>query len=601
MAVINETLRLRDRFSATFGKYLAQTKRASKATQELTSMMHRVAGAVVSVRGAQQILNMADAVSQTTARLNRMNDGLQTTAELNNMIYQSAQRSRGAYQDTADMVAKLGTLAGDAFNSTAETVAFAEQLNKQIALSGASAQGAQAAMLQLTQAMSSGTLRGEELNSILEQTPTIAQAIAKYMGVSIGEMRELASEGQVTANVVKNAMFAAAEETNAAFESMPKTWGQIWTGMKNNALMAFQPVLQKISDLANSPEMQALQQQITMVVSQIANVVMIAVDILGSFLNFISSNFSTVMAVATVALTIFAAQMLVSAAAAAMANLPLILLIGIIVAVIMGLQAMGMTSEEIFTGIGMMVGWLYAFCYNIVADLWNLLAVFGEFFAGFLDNPVAAIGHLIADLADWVLSVLETLASGMDALFGSNMAGAVSGWRDSVQAWADNTFGAKTISLPRMEKISFTDAMGNFGKAFGDFGKGLDNFDLGGILKGTDASGMNAISSVSPYIGGAGAGGAGGSGGGGGKLGRDVADIKKEVTMSDEELKSLVDLAERKYVNNINLTAQTPVINITGQNTGNSKDDRKALANAIRDMLLEQQAAASLRSTARVT
>lgn len=555
------------------------------------------------MRGAQQLLNMADAVSQTTARLNRMNDGLQTTAELNNMIYQSAQRSRGAYQDTADMVAKLGTLAGDAFGSTAETVAFAEQLNKQIALSGASTQGAQAAMLQLTQAMSSGTLRGEELNSILEQTPTIAQAIAKYMGVSIGEMRELASEGQVTANVVKNAMFAAAEETNAAFESMPKTWGQIWTGMKNDALMAFQPVLQKISELANSPEMQALQQQITMVVSQIANVVMIAVDILGSFLNFISSNFSTVMAVATVALTIFAAQMLVSAAAAAMANLPLILLIGIITAVIMGLQAMGMTSEEIFTGIGMMVGWLYAFCYNIVADLWNLLAVFGEFFAGFLDNPVAAIGHLIADLADWVLSVLETLASGMDALFGSNMAGAVSGWRDSVQAWADNTFGAKTISLPRMEKISFTDAMGNFGKAFGDFGKGLDNFDLNldGMIKGTDASSMNAISSVPPYAG-AGAGGAGGgSGGGGGKLGRDVADIKKEVTMSDEELKSLVDLAERKYVNNINLKSQTPVINMTVQNSGGNKLDEKTLANTIRDMLLKQQAAASLRSTARVT
>ncbi len=113
--------------------------------------------------------------------------------------------------------------------------------------------------------------------------------------------------------------------------------------------------------------------------------------------------------------------------------------------------------------------------------------------------------------------------------------------------------------------------------------------------------GGGAGASYTPYAG-AGAGGAGGgSGGGGGKLGRDVADIKKEVTMSDEELKSLVDLAERKYVNNINLTAQTPVINITGQNTGNSKDDRKALANAIRDMLLEQQAAASLRSTARVT
>ena len=181
-----------------------------------------------------------------------MNDGRQTTPEAQDMIFHAAQRSRGDYQDTADMVSKLGTLAPDAFGSTAEVVAFAEQINKQFALAGTSAQGAQAAMLQLTQAMSSGVLRGEELNSVLEQAPTITQAIAKYMGVTIGELRELASEGQVTAQVVKAALFAAAEETNAAFEAVPLTFSQGWNMVKNEALSALRPALEQLSALLNS-------------------------------------------------------------------------------------------------------------------------------------------------------------------------------------------------------------------------------------------------------------------------------------------------------------------------------------------------------------
>lgn len=191
------------------------------AADGLVSRLKTLAAAYLGLRSAQAFAGLSDIWIQTTARLDRMNDGRQTTPQIQDMLFDAAQRSRGDYQDTADMAAKLGTLAPDAFGSTAEVVAFAEQINKQFALAGTSAQGAQAAMLQLTQAMSSGVLRGEELNSVLEQAPTITRAIAAYMGVTIGEMRQLASEGRITADVVKAAVFAAAEETNAAFEAVP--------------------------------------------------------------------------------------------------------------------------------------------------------------------------------------------------------------------------------------------------------------------------------------------------------------------------------------------------------------------------------------------
>lgn len=219
------------------------------STDALTRKLSSLAAQYLTLRSVQGILNLADTLSQTTARIDMMNDGLQSTAELNDMIFRSAQRARGSYADTADLVAKLGNLAGDAFGSSREIVAFAEQVNKQIALSGASASGAQAALLQLTQALSSGALRGEELNSILEQTPTIAQTIAKYLGMTTGEMRELASQGGLTADVVKAAMFSAADETNAKFAQLPMTWAQIWQSFQNEAIHAFQPVLAKLTEL----------------------------------------------------------------------------------------------------------------------------------------------------------------------------------------------------------------------------------------------------------------------------------------------------------------------------------------------------------------
>ena len=257
-----------------FGNSIAQSVKGK--VKEISSALNGISvgvGAITAAAGValKKIGDYSDTVIQTKARLDLMNDGMQTTEELQQKIYDSATRARGAYQSTADAVSKMGILAGDTFSSNDEIIAFMEQVNKQFTISGTSTEGVRAAMLQLTQAMGSGLLRGEELNSVLEQAPTIVQTIAKHLGVNVGTLREMAAEGLITSDVVKNALLGAAEETNAKFEAMPKTFGQVWTDFKNRALFAFQPVLEKINELANSGQLDAMLDQAANMLTKLGN------------------------------------------------------------------------------------------------------------------------------------------------------------------------------------------------------------------------------------------------------------------------------------------------------------------------------------------
>ena len=203
------------------------------AADGLLSKLKRIALTVGGMAGLNKVLDLSDQLANTKARLNLLVDDGGSVHELEQKIMASAQRSRAAYLDVAGSVAKLGLNARDAFSGMDEVIGFMELINKQFVTNGVAAQEAKNAMLQLTQAMSSGVLRGDELRSVFEQAPGIIQKIADYMDVPIGKIRDMAAEGQITAEIVKNAMFAAADDINEAFESMPKTWGQIWTGMKN--------------------------------------------------------------------------------------------------------------------------------------------------------------------------------------------------------------------------------------------------------------------------------------------------------------------------------------------------------------------------------
>lgn len=264
----------------------------SSAANGLLGKIKGIASAYLGMKGLSGLVNLSDTITQTDARLSMMNDGLQTTAELNDMIYASAQRSRGSYLATADAVAKLGLMAGDAFSSNQETIAFMEQVNKQFKIAGTSATGIEAAMLQLTQAMGSGVLRGEEYNSILEQAPNIIQAIAEYMDVPKGQLKDMAADGKITADIVKAAMFACADETNAKFESMPKTWSDIWTSMKNRAIKALDPVLTKINQLANSERVQRTVNGLINAFSVMSVVLASIFDGVCAVYNFVADNWS---------------------------------------------------------------------------------------------------------------------------------------------------------------------------------------------------------------------------------------------------------------------------------------------------------------------
>lgn len=564
----------------------------------LLTTVRNLAGAFLGMQLVQWLVGTSDQLTQIDARLQMMTGSAEAAAEANEQIYQAAMRARGSYTDMADLASKLGTLAGDAFSDTGEIVAFAEQLQKQMALSGTSTQAAQAAMLQLTQGLSSGTLRGEELNSVLEQTPMIAQTIADYMGVTTGEMRELASEGAVTADVVKNAILGAAEETNAAFEQMPMTWGQVWTMAQNIAVRALDPVLQAISWLANNIEI----------------LTPIVLGLGGAFVVFqIAANWTKIAAASTTAYHAVVTLLSIgfgvltgntAAASAAVFTFNSALLASPITWVVMGVVLLvaalyaGVAAFNKITGAsvsatGLIAGTFLALFSHIANGVIfgiNMFAAFGNFVGNVFNDPVAAVKILFLDMATTVLGYISKVAHGIEDLIN-----AIPGVEISITSGIDSLYnrvqGAATQAKSEAEWVEYfkpqeyIDLAGAFqtgynaGANFNPFGGGSTTGDLSQYTAG-----------VSPYDEIAGT---------LGDISGSVKSIDKTVSMSDEDIKALVDVAERRHVNNVNLTAQTPVITINGQNTGNTPADRQALADTIRDILIEQASSGSTRTTAR--
>ena len=573
-----------DQAAAAAKRFDSQNRQVNASASSLTGTLGRLAGTFLGVQSVKWLANTSDQLTQTNARLQLMTGSAEAAAEANDQIYAAAMRSRGAYADMADTVAKLGTLAPNAFTDTGEIVAFAEQLQKQMALSGTSTQGAQAAMLQLTQGLASGVLRGEELNSILEQTPMIAQTIAEYMGVTTGEMRELASQGGLTAEVVKNAVLGAAEETNAAFEQMPMTWSQVWTSMQNIALRALNPILTGINWLANNIEI----------------VGPIVLGVGAAFAVFsLAANWTNICTAATNALA--TAQKMLGAVMATSWGLPLIIIIAVVaafyavIAVINKVTGASLSATGIITGTIAValafVGNLFVTAFNTILDLiavfFNAFAAVANFLANVFVDPLGAAARLFFDFADIVLSILQTVASAIDTIFGSSLADTVQGWRDSLGGWVDDTFGKGIEVVPKIDyQDSHLDRF-EYGKAWDAGYQWGDNLDLFGGLKdmfgaaGYDSKAYDELLGDTNSIAG------------------DVSSINKSVNMADEDLKNLVDMAERQYVNQINLTAQTPVVTINGANTGNTEEDRRKLGDTLRDIILEQAAAGSYRSTSK--
>lgn len=421
---------------------------------ELTKMIKQAVGAYVSFQTVKNVIGISDELVQVTARLDQMNDGLQTTEELTNMVYAAAQDARGSFGDMAAVVAKFGNNAKDAFSSSQEVIAFANLIQKQMTIAGASTQEASNAMLQLSQALGSGVLRGDELNSIFEQAPNLIQSIADYLDVPIGQIRAMAQEGELTADIVKSAIFASADDINAKFEAMPMTWGQIWQQFQNTALIAFQPVLQRINELANSEGFQTFVNNAINDMAILAGIVLNIFDMIGQVGTFLADNWSILapiimgvvaalgayLAVSTIVNTVngimammegvkAAAQMMATGATlaetaaqyglnAALMACPItwiILLIIALIAIIFAVcQAIAKLTGIANSGFGVITGGINVviqFFKNLGLTVANIALGIASAISALCSNMMTAFSNAISGVQSWFYNLLSTALS----------------------------------------------------------------------------------------------------------------------------------------------------------------------------------------------
>lgn len=627
------------------GRFNQEVSAGTQQANELTNTIKRAVAAYVSIQSVGKALNISDELVQTTSRLNMMNDGVQTTAELVNMVYAAAQDARGSFSQMADVVARFGNNAKDAFSSSEEVVAFADLIQKQMTIAGASTQEAANAELQLSQALGSGVLRGDELNSIFEQAPNLIQNIADYLDVPIGKIREMAADGELSADVVKAAIFSAADDINSKFNEMPMTWGQMWQSMQNTALIAFQPVLQRLNDLANSEAFQTFIQGAIEAMATIANILLNVFDLAVSIGTFIGDNWSIIAPIVygiVAALTAYiaisaivaaingvmamaegvkaAAQMMATGATfaetaaqqglnAALMACPLtwiiMLILALIVVIFAVCNAIAKMTGIANSGFGVITGGVNVviqFFKNLGLTVANIALGIGNAIAALASNMMTAFHNAICSVQSWfynllstALSVIEGICSALNKLpFVEFDYSGISSAADDYAAKASEAAGNKedyqSISDAFNEGFTTFDAFQdgwasdafNAGAAWGDgIADKVSNFSLSDVFGQTD------IPNVGDYT--SGFNDAIANSGVGDSIGNiddNTSKIKDSLDVTEEDLKYLRDIAEQEAINRFT-TAEINVDMSGMQNTVNSGDDIDGFMTKLTDSVNE--------------
>lgn len=627
------------------GRFNQEVSAGTQQANELTNTIKRAVAAYISIQSVGKALNISDELVQTTSRLNMMNDGVQTTAELVNMVYAAAQDARGSFGQMADVVARFGNNAKDAFSSSEEVVAFADLIQKQMTIAGASAQEAANAELQLSQALGSGVLRGDELNSIFEQAPNLIQNIADYLDVPIGKIREMAADGELSADVVKAAIFSAADDINSKFNEMPMTWGQIWQSMQNTALIAFQPVLQRLNDLANSEAFQTFIQGAIEAMATLANILLNVFEVAASVGAFIGDNWSiiapiiygviaalgaylAIMGIVNAITAISAAIDATKAAAdalaagqtflwtvqqyglnAALAACPItwiiVLIIALIAIIFAVCNAIAKMTGIANSGFGVITGGVNVviqFFKNLGLTVANIALGIGNAIAALASNMMTAFHNAICSVQSWfynllstALSVIEGICSALNKLpFVEFDYSGISSAADDYAAKASEAAGNKedyqSIGDAFNEGFTTFDAFQdgwasdafNAGAAWGDgIADKVSNFSLSDVFGQTD------IPNVGDYT--SGFNDAIANSGVGDSIGNiddNTGKIKDSLDVTEEDLKYLRDIAEQEAINRFT-TAEINVDMSGMQNTVNSGDDIDGFMTKLTDSVNE--------------
>ena len=542
----------------------------TQSVRRSESRMNRLGSAAIAVNqglelmqrignGINGFMKQADEAAMINSRIGMMNDGLLEHHELQKNILKMANDTRTGYAETVDLMSKL-TMSG-AFDSTQDVSSITESINKAIRIGGGTDEMNKSAMLQLSQALGSGVLQGDELRSLSENAPYMMKVLADGLGVARGELKQMGADSELTTDVVIKAFENQRDVINSTFENIPRTWGDVTTKLGNSWTNFMQrlandqgtgvlnPLITQFYAFAewlDTPQGMSFLLTIATVIEWITNGLVFIGNVVGTVASLFIENWelmsmmllgvSAVLAgVLIPKLWAMVPPLIAQASAWIVMNYPLLMVIGSVILFMTMLHSMGITTEQIIgTVTGIFFG-LYAFLYNLVADIWNLFAVFGEFLGNFCNDPLAATVRLFIGFADTVLGILESIANAMDALFGSSMADTLAGWRSNMQSWADDTFGEQAVTIERMEKIDVRD---NFNKGY-DFGVDLSN-GATQIFEDLTTS-MNSMGFEGGHI-------------------DSVGSIEDTVDVSNEDLEIMRELAEMESIQNF--VTLTPKVNI---------------------------------------